>query len=126
MGFLSVTGKCMAHCQVGSVKSDHVIAAFDQLLHNYGGDKWCVVILDNASMHRSQAFQEACKRWQRKRIVAVYLPPYSPELNLIEILWRRIKYSWLPPSAHENFESLCSKVEEILSGYGEKYVINFA
>ncbi|WP_415873359.1 transposase [Burkholderia ubonensis] len=23
-----------------------------------------------------------------------YLPPYSPELNLIEIVWRHLKYRW--------------------------------
>ena len=126
MGFLSVTGKCMTHSQVGSVKSAHVIAAFDQLLQHYGGDKWCVVVLDNASVHRSQAFQEARRRWLKKRIVVLYLPAYSPELNLIEVLWRRIKYSWLPLSAHENFESLCAKVREVLASYGKKYVINFA
>ncbi|MCW4153826.1 transposase, partial [Halomonas sp. 18H] len=26
-------------------------------------------------------------------------PAYSPELNLIEILWRQMKYAWLPLSA---------------------------
>jgi transposase len=28
-------------------------------------------------------------------LILKYLPPYSPELNLIEILWRHIKYRWL-------------------------------
>ena len=23
-----------------------------------------------------------------------YLPPYSPELNMIEILWKQAKYHW--------------------------------
>ena len=35
-----------------------------------------------------------------------YLPPYSPELNLIEILWRRIKYTWLPFSAYACLNAL--------------------
>jgi transposase len=25
-----------------------------------------------------------------------FLPPYSPELNRIEILWKKMKYEWLP------------------------------
>lgn len=29
--------------------------------------------------------------------------PYSPELNLIEILWRQMKYAWLPLSAYLSF-----------------------
>ncbi|MGZ5009025.1 MAG: transposase [Methylobacter sp.] len=24
-----------------------------------------------------------------------FLPPYSPELNHIEVLWKKIKYGWL-------------------------------
>lgn len=31
-----------------------------------------------------------------------YLPPYSPELNLIEILWSFIKYAWLPFNAYKD------------------------
>ena len=34
------------------------------------------------------------------------LTPYPPELNLIEILWRRIKYAWLPFSAYECLNAL--------------------
>jgi transposase len=36
----------------------------------------------------------------------LFLPPYCPELNLIEILWRKIKYEWLPVSAYESFKDL--------------------
>ena len=25
-----------------------------------------------------------------------FLPAYSPELNRIEILWKKMKYEWLP------------------------------
>ncbi len=35
----------------------------------------------------------------RDRFVLLFLPPYSPELNLIEILWKQAKYHW--GSAHE-------------------------
>ena len=33
------------------------------------------------------------ERWMIKyRFVPLYLPPYSPELNMIEILWKHVKY----------------------------------
>ncbi|MDR1180459.1 MAG: transposase, partial [Bacteroidales bacterium] len=35
-----------------------------------------------------------------------FLPPYSPELNKIEILWRFIKYKWLPFEPFLNFQNL--------------------
>ena len=53
------------------------------------------------------------------------LPSYSPELNLIEILWRFIKYTWLDVSAYKSWFSLVTQVESILSGFGQEYVINF-
>ena len=55
-----------------------------------------------------------------------YLPSYSPELNLIELLWQAIKYRWLPFSAHESFQALREALEEILLGIGTQYCITFA
>src|SRR3989454_5622729 len=49
----------------------------------------------------------------------------SPELNLIEILGRFIKYYWLPFSAYGSFQPLCAAVEEILQQFGTRYTIDF-
>jgi len=54
------------------------------------------------------------------------LPTYSPELNLIEILWRFIKYEWLEIDAYSSWQSLVSSVEKIIKEFGNNYVINFA
>jgi len=54
------------------------------------------------------------------------LPTYSPQLNIIEILWRFIKYSWLNTDAYESWKSLVKAVEDVLRDVGEKYKINFA
>ncbi|MGB3514545.1 MAG: transposase [Microcoleaceae cyanobacterium] len=53
------------------------------------------------------------------------LPTYSPQLNLIEILWRLIKYEWLGIEAYVNWETFIASVEKILREFGENYVINF-
>jgi hypothetical protein len=53
------------------------------------------------------------------------LPAYAPELNLIEILWRFIKYYWLPFSAYTSFQCLCKAVEDILTRFGTDYTITF-
>ncbi|QTF93966.1 MAG: hypothetical protein J5F18_08225 [Halomonas sp. BM-2019] len=48
-------------------------------------------------------------------------------MNLIEILWRQVKYAWLPLASYESFATLTSEVERILSNYGCKaYAITFA
>ncbi|MDR0969873.1 MAG: transposase [Lentimicrobiaceae bacterium] len=53
------------------------------------------------------------------------MPPYSPELNKIEILWRFIKYKWLTFDAFTNFQNLKEHLDEVLNNIGGKYVIKF-
>ena len=53
-----------------------------------------VVVLDNASIHH-EIDHETLERWLiEHRMMLFYLPPYSPELNMIEILWKQAKYHW--------------------------------
>ena len=51
---------------------------------------------------------------------------YSPQLNLIEILWRFMKYEWIELNAYESWDSLVSYVEKVLRDFDSNYVINFA
>ena len=88
--------------------------------------KTTVVMLDNASIHTSEEFADKLPYWKKKGLIIKYLPPYSPELNLIEILWRRIKYTWLPFSAYECLNALSEALETILSHVGSEYQITFA
>ena len=63
-------------------------------------------MVDNASIHTSEAFQEAIPQWETKGLSIFYLPQYSPELNLIEILWRFMKYEWIEFWAYTSFDHL--------------------
>ncbi|MCK5719945.1 MAG: transposase [Thiomargarita sp.] len=56
--------------------------------------------------------------WQQQGLFIRFLPKYSPSLNPIEILWRFIKYQWLPFSAYLSFDSLVQNVEFILANIG--------
>jgi transposase len=42
----------------------------------------------------------------RAWLVPLYLPPYSPHLNLAEVLWRKLKYEWLRPEDYFQAETL--------------------
>jgi len=61
-----------------------------------------------------------------ERYLSFELPTYSPELNLIEILWRFMKYDWLEPAAYKSWQSLREHVEGMLRRFGQDFVINFA
>ena len=48
-------------------------------------DSYNLVVLDNGAFHKAKAVQ-----WP-SHVVPLFLPPYSPELNPIERLWRDLK-----------------------------------
>ncbi len=123
LGFLNTDNDLTPFCIESSVTSDIVVGCFD--LFSETITRKTVVIIDNAPIHTSQAFQEKIPLWEKKGLFLKFLPGYSPELNLIEILWRFIKYRWLPLSAYLNFGALVEAVEEILMNMGSKYKIDF-
>src|SRR5947207_1755165 len=57
--------------------------------------KKTVIVMDQASIHTSKAFTAKIPEWQAQNIEIFYLPAYTPELNMIEILWRFMKYAWI-------------------------------
>ena len=81
--------------------------------------------MDQACIHRSIAIEEKIDEWQAKNIEIFWLPPYSPQLNLIEILWRFMKYEWIEFEAYESWEDFVKCVEKVLKGFREDHVINF-
>jgi len=123
LAFLKRNNDLYPYMIEGSVDSSVIIECFDQLSTQI--DKRSYVLLDNAPMHRSKAFIQQIPKWVRKGLIIKYLPAYAPELNLIEILWRFIKYYWLPFSAYTSFQCLCTAVEDILTRFGTDYKITF-
>jgi DDE superfamily endonuclease len=107
-----------------SVDTSVVIACFEAFSKTL--KKKTVVVMDNASVHTSEEFEECLPQWKKKGLIIKYLTPYSPELNLIEILWRNIKYAWLPFSAYQCINALRDALEHILKNFGSKYQITFA
>ena len=127
---LSVLGFCNkqqdfhATTVQGYVDSEIVIACFDQFCTTI--NKKTIAIVDNASMHTSGEFKDKLGEWEENGLTVKYLPTYSPELNLIEIVWRFIKYNWLPLSAYLSFKNLKKELQKVLDGIGSEYRITFA
>lgn len=106
-----------------TVDAEIVIACFDYLSQSI--TKPTLVVIDGASPHKSDAFQARLDEWEARGLYVYLLPAYSPELNLIEILWRMIKYHWLPLKAYESFKDLMRLLIQVLKGVGSKYQIDF-
>ena len=123
LGFFNTDNDLTPFCVESTMTTELVVACFDAFSETIS--KKTVVIIDNAPIHTSQAFLKQVPAWKKKGLILKFLPAYSPELNLIEILWRFIKYRWLPFSAYLNFNTLVAAVEEILVQVGSKYNIDF-
>lgn len=124
LGFLNLRGAFQAYLTEDSVNAEFVIHCFDAYCAQLS--KPCLIVLDNAPMHRSAALAAKIKAWEADGMYLLFLPPYCPELNLIEILWRKLKYEWLPWSAYESFQQLVETLEDTLKEIGSKYRVSFA
>ncbi len=124
LGFLNRKNDLEVYLFENSINSDVVIACIDKFCETL--KKKTVLVLDNSSVHKSNALLEKLEEWKGKGLTLFFLPTYSPELNIIEILWRFIKYKWLDVKANSSWKTLVEAVEEIFRNYGEKYIINFA
>jgi len=124
LGFLSRAGSLHHFETQERITASFVIESIEALLPVVSGPT--VVVLDNASVHRSKLVKAKRKEWKQKGLRLLFLPPYCPPLNLIETLWRQVKYRWLWPEAYQNFETLCQSVTDILAQVGTKYQLSFA
>lgn len=83
-----------------------------------------VVILDNASIHKTREVEPLLRVLQEKGLSLYFLPPYSPELNRIEKLWHKMKYEWMAYKSRDP-DTLQADVDEILDSFGKKYSMDF-
>ena len=112
LGFLSKQGDLKAYIEENKIDSDVVIEIFDEFSLQI--TKPTVVVLDNASFHKSKKFKANIAKWSQRGLTIFYLPPYSPELNAIEILWKFMKYIWIDFTAFMSYENLKSYVQNII------------
>lgn len=123
LGFFDTTNQLDAFSFECNLDADLVVACIDAFSHHLV--KKTVLILDNSPLHRCKKVNARLETWKARGLFLYYLPKYAPELNLIEILWRFMKYHWLPLSAYLSFTRLVEEVEYILKHVGHIYHINF-
>ena len=122
-GFLKRHNELYPYVIEGKGDTSVIVEGFAQFSQQL--NKRTYVLLDNSPLHRSHEFIRPIPQWVQRGLIIQYLPPYSPALNLMEMLWRFIKYHWLPFSAYMSFPGLVQAVEDILTRFGTDYTINF-
>jgi len=86
VGFYSINGESVVDFPERNRSED--FTAFLRKIREANPEKRIVVILDNFRTHHAKKVREEA---EKLNIALVYLPPYSPDLNPIENVWKSVK-----------------------------------
>ena len=64
--------------------------------------------------------------WQKRGVYIFHLPPYSPQLNIAETLWRKIKKEQIDHIDYINKDTLFYAVNRCLAQFGTGWKIKFS
>lgn len=107
----------------GTFRGEPLVRAFDELLDQpETGGRPLVVVLDKGSSHHSRVVQDALPALEARGLRLVYLPPYAPELNAIEPVFRAIKHTHLPERRYTTQEALHDAVSTAFAEYEQELV----
>lgn len=123
-GILSRLGKLMVYSTSKNIDSQFVIECIDEVAQKV--KRPTVLVLDNAPWHKAGNLLDKQKEWNHKNVYLFFLPTYSPHLNLIETLWRKIKYEWLYPKDYLSAKTLKNAILNIIKKYDNEFCINFS
>ncbi len=71
-----------------------------------------VLILDNARIHHAKLIQPFLEK-RKDRLTLMFLPPYSPKLNMIEELWGWLKQSVI----YNDFFQTVFQIKKAVQGF---------
>lgn len=107
-----------------NINANFIIEILDELSLNIC--KPTVVVLDNARPHTARKVKQLFEIWQNRGLYIFYLPPYSPQLNIIERLWKEFKEGWLKPADYQSADTLFYAVDRICANIGKELFMAFS
>lgn len=93
-----------------NINSLKVVELIDKI-HNQYPDDEVTLVMDNASYQRCHFVRDHARD---TGIELLFLPPYSPNLNLIERLWKLTKRRCLTNRYYSDFEGFCRAIDQCL------------
>ena len=104
------------------ITSTQVVQLLVDIAAKYVG-KPIAIVLDNA---RYQKCAFVTEKAAELGIQLIYLPTYSPNLNLIERVWKFVKANVLNAVYIETFEEYSKKIADFVETIGEKHADRMA
>lgn len=112
LGFLdAVSHKVETVMNDSYLNADSVCEGLKKIREN-APDEWLYVILDNVAYQHCKKVKTCAAELN---INLIYLPPYSPNLNLIERLWKFLRNKILANKYYDSFNQFFDKVHDFLS-----------
>ena len=105
-GFYAINGESVVDFKENSKKES--VCEFLEEIRKRNPDKTIVIVLDNFRSHHANKTR---RKAEELNISLVYLPPYSPDLNPIEQIWRVIKRV-LSPLLIKTLEELKEEISD--------------
>ena len=90
-----------------NIDQDQVVVFLAQLRAQHPGDGQIYWLLDNAPYNHARRVVEAA---QLHRLHLDYLPPYSPNLNPIERLWKFVRKEFFKDKYRATFAEFCAQL----------------
>jgi len=114
-GALNARSGKVVHVVAERKNSELFIALVDALRRAYRRAKRIHLVLDNFIIHKSRRTRHHLAGLGG-RIVLHFLPPYSPESNVIERLWKQLHDHVTRNHTHRTIEPLMEAVDEFVEG----------
>lgn len=110
LGALDYVTKKMLVANDSYITATEVCDMLRKVAVEYSGKK-VHLVLDNARYQKRHIVQELASQLE---IRLEYIPPYSPNLNLIERVWKFVKGE-ISSKYYDNFDALKEKIDSIIS-----------
>jgi transposase len=106
VGFYAIHGNSVQEFLPDS-KKESIDAFISEVRSKNSEYQGVIIILDNFSSHHSALVRETARE---ENIELIFLPPYSPDLNPIEFIWKSVKCA-----ISMNFVTSLSGLKELIS-----------
>jgi len=107
----AVTKELVSFTNFDYINADCVCSLLETLRQKFPLGR-LVLVMDNA---RYQRCQKVFDKAHSLNIELLFLPPYSPNLNLIERLWKFVKKEVLYNQCYQNFDEFCYAISGCLN-----------
>lgn len=112
-----ITKQVTTLCNTTYIDAQVIIVFLKQLKKQYA-DLPLIIILDNARYQHCKLVEDVAKELE---ITLLFLPPYSPNLNIIERLWKFTKKTILHAKYYETPDKFHSAITNFFQTVNQKY-----